>query len=52
MKKADDTLLLELVKKWEDKAREIDKGSCGVEELERRDVLYWCALELKQVLEL
>ena len=43
-------MLAALVQRWEDKAREIDKGSCGVEELEQRDMLYWCAGELKQVM--
>lgn len=42
-------LLAALVQRWRDKAREIDKGQCDIEDLVKRDTLYWCAEELNQV---
>jgi len=40
--------LSELIQRWRELAYAIDKGSCGLAELEKRDILYSCAAELER----
>lgn len=46
-----ESVILQLAQEWERKATELNKGTCGVDELSERDTLYSCAAQLREVVE-